>query len=128
LQNILGYDRIEGSRPLNQDGIMKQKLEVKNYPDPETFRDELQKYDEHNMEQLFFINLKVLNVLCRLAEPQYVDLHFDSRAITVYGDQEGAEEGYNPHKPGGKSYHLKVCAIEPFGFILAIQLEPGNSD
>lgn len=106
---------------------MKQKLEVKNYPDPETFRDELQKYDEHNMEQLFFINLKVLNVLCRLAEPQYVDLHFDSRAITVYGDQEGAEEGYNPHKPGGKSYHLKVCAIEPFGFILAIQLEPGNS-
>ena len=127
LQNILGYDRIEGSRPLNQDSIMKQKLEVKNYPDPETFRDELQKYDEHNMEQLFFINLKVLNVLCRLAEPQYVDLHFDAKVITVYGDQEGAEEGYNPHKPGRKSYHLKVCTIEPFGFILAIQLEPGNS-
>jgi len=74
LQNILGYDRIEGSRPLNQDSIMKQKLVVKNYPDPETFRDELQKYDEHNIEQLFFINLKVLNVLCRLTEPQYVDL------------------------------------------------------
>lgn len=127
LQNILGYDRIEGSRLLNQDGIMKQKLEVKNYPDPETFRDELQKYDEHNTEQLFFINLKVLNVLCRLTEPQYVDLHFDSKVITVYGDQEGAEEGYNPHKPGRKSYHLKVCTIEPFGFILAIQLEPGNS-
>jgi hypothetical protein len=127
LQNILGYDRIEGSRPLNQDSIMKQKLEVKNYPDPETFRDELQKYDKLNMEQLFFVNLKVLNVLCRLAEPQYVDLHFDSKVITVYGDQEGAEEGYNPHKPGRKSYHLKVCTIEPFGFILAIQLEPGNS-
>ncbi|MBW2006195.1 MAG: IS1380 family transposase [Deltaproteobacteria bacterium] len=127
LQNILGYDRIEGSRPLNQDSIMKQKLEVKNYPDPETFRDELQKYDKLNMEQLFFVNLKVLNVLCRLTEPQYVDLHFDSKVITVYGDQEGAEEGYNPHKPGRKSYHLKVCTIEPFGFILAIQLEPGNS-
>ena len=127
LQNILGYDRIETSRPLNQDGIMKQKLAIKDYPDPETFRDELQKYEEHNMEQLFFVNLKVLNVLCRLSEPQYVDLHFDSKVITVYGDQEAAEEGYNPHKPGRKSYHLKVCTIEPFGFILAIQLEPGSS-
>lgn len=127
LQNILGYDRIESSRPLDQDGIMKQKLAIKDYPDPETFRDELQKYEERNMEQLFFVNLKVLNVLCRLTEPQYVDLHFDSKVITVYGDQEGAQQGYNPHKPGRKSYHLKVCTIEPFGFIVAIQLEPGTS-
>ena len=37
LQNILGYDRIESTRPLNQDGIMKQKLAIKNYFDPETF-------------------------------------------------------------------------------------------
>ncbi|MBW1692416.1 MAG: hypothetical protein JRJ70_17080 [Deltaproteobacteria bacterium] len=63
LQNILGYDRIESSRPLDQDGIMKQKLKIKDYPDTETFRDELQKYEEHHMEQLFFVNLKVLNVL-----------------------------------------------------------------
>jgi hypothetical protein len=127
LQNILGYDRIEASRPLNQDSIMKKKLKIKDYPDPETFRDELQKYEDHHMEQLFFVNLKVLNALCRLTESQYVDLHFDSKVITVYGDQEGAQEGYNPHKPGRKSYHLKVCTIEPFGFILAIQLEPGTS-
>jgi hypothetical protein len=127
LQNILGYDRIEASRPLNQDSIMKKKLKIKDYPDPETFRDELQKYEDHHMEQLFFVNLKLLNALCRLTESQYVDLHFDSKVITVYGDQEGAQEGYNPHKPGRKSYHLKVCTIEPFGFILAIQLEPGTS-
>jgi len=127
LQNILGYDRIESSRPLDQDGIMKQKLKIKDYPDTETFRDELQKYEEHHMEQLFFVNLKVLNVLWRLTEPQYVDLHFDSKVITVYGDQEGAQQGYNPIKPGRKSYHLKVCTIEPFGFIVAIHLEPGTS-
>jgi len=127
LQNILGYDRIESSRPLDQDGIMKQKLKIKDYPDTETFRDELQKYEEHHMEQLFFVNLKVLNVLWRLTEPQYVDLHFDSKVITVYGDQEGAQQGYNPNKPGRKSYHLKVCTIEPFGFIVAIHLEPGTS-
>jgi hypothetical protein len=127
LQNMLGYDRIEGTRLLNQDDILKEKLDIDSYPDPETFRDELRRYCEENIGQLFLVNLKVLDVLCKLTEPQYIDLHYDSKVITVYGDQENAKEGYNPHKPGRKSYHLKVCTIEPFGFILSIQLEPGNS-
>ena len=127
LQNILGYDRIESSRTLNQDVILKQKLGIDNYPDPETFRDDLKKYRYNNIDELFFVNTKLLEVMCRLNEPQYVDLHFDAKVITVYGDQENATEGYNPQKPGRKSYHLKVCTIEPFGFILAIQLEPGNA-
>lgn len=127
LQNVLGYDRIENSRVLNQDDVMKQKLGIKNYPDPETFRDELRRYSEDNIEQLFLVNQQLLSVLCKLTEPQYVDLHFDSKVITVYGDQENAAVGYNPNKPGRKSYHMKVCTIEPFGFILAISLAPGNS-
>ena len=127
LQNILGYDRIESIRPLNQDTVLKAKLGIENYPDPETFRDELLKYTAENIEQLFFVNRKLLDVICKLTEPQYVDLHFDAKVITVYGDQENAEVGYNPHKPGRKSYHLKVCTVEPFGFILAISLEPGKA-
>ena len=39
VQNILGYDRIEGSRALNQDTVLKRKLGISDYPDPETFRD-----------------------------------------------------------------------------------------
>ena len=127
LQNILGYDRIEGTRPLNQDAVMKAKLGIESYPDPETFRDELLKYTVENIEQLFFVNRKLLDVICNLTEARYVDLHFDAKVITVYGDQEGAEVGYNPHKFGRKSYHLKVCAVEPFGFILTISLEPGTA-
>ena len=127
LQNILGYDRIESSRTLNQDHILKEKLSIDNYPDPETFRDELMKYKPENMEQLLLVNRELLDVMCNLTEPQYVDLHYDAKVITVYGDQEEAKAGCNPHKHGRKSYHLKVCTIEPFGFILAIQLEPGNS-
>ena len=39
LQNILGYDRIENSHSLDQDTVLKEKLGIKRYPDPETFRD-----------------------------------------------------------------------------------------
>ncbi|MDY6853904.1 MAG: transposase [Thermodesulfobacteriota bacterium] len=127
LQNILGYDRIESVRPLNQDTVLKAQLGIENYPDPETFRDKLQRYTEENIGQLFFVNQKLLDVICNLTEARYVDLHFDAKVITVYGDQEGAEVGYNPHKFGRKSYHLKVCVVEPFGFILTISLESGTA-
>jgi hypothetical protein len=127
VQNILGYDRIEGSRALNQDAVLKRKLGISDYPDPETFRDELARYAPENIEGLFMVNRRIIAVLCHLVKAREVDLHFDAKVITVYGDQEGAEVGYNPHKNGRKSYHMKVCTIEPFGFILAIRLEPGNA-
>jgi len=41
IQNILGCNRIKGSQVLNQDAILKKKLGISDYPDPETFRDEL---------------------------------------------------------------------------------------
>ena len=72
------------------------------------------------------MNREILEKLCTLTEPGYIDLYFDSKVITVYGNQEGAEVGYNPWKPGRRSYHLKVCVIEPFGFVLAIELQPGS--
>ena len=127
VQNILGYDRIEGSRALDQDAVLKRKLGLSDYPDPETFRDELARYAPGNIEGLFLVNRRIIDVLCRLVKAREVDLHFDAKVITVYGDQEGAEVGYNPHKNGRKSYHMKVCTIEPFGFILAIRLEPGKA-
>ena len=112
---------------MNQDAVLKKKLGISDYPDPETFRDELGRYTAENVEELFLVNRSIIEVLCRLVKAQEVDLHFDAKVITVYGDQEGAEVGYNPHKNGRKSYHMKVCTMEPFGFILAINLEPGNA-
>ena len=35
VQNLLGYDRIEGSRALDQDVVVKRKLGLSDYPDPE---------------------------------------------------------------------------------------------
>jgi hypothetical protein len=88
LQNMLGYDRIEGSRTLNQDEILKETLGIKGYPDPETFRDKLMKYTGENVEQLFLVNQKLIDVLCRLTKPRAVELHFDYKVISIYGDMD----------------------------------------
>ena len=61
--------------------------------DPERFRDELQRYTPENINQLFIVNKRLLNLLAKQEEPQYIDLHMDSKVIAVYGDQENAEAG-----------------------------------
>ncbi len=127
LQTILGYDRIESSRTLNLDTHYKEKVGIKDYPDPETIRDELRRYSKENIGELFIVNKKLLELLAQQENPQYIDLHLDAKVVTVYGNQEEAAEGYNPQKPGRKSYHLKICTVEPFGFTLAISVEPGNA-
>jgi len=127
LQTVLGYERIESSKTLNLDNHYKEKLEIKNYPDPETLRDELRRYSLENIGELFIVNKKLFAVLAKQEKPQYIDLHMDAKVVTVYGDQEKAEKGYNSQKPGRKSYHLKICTVEPFGFILAIRVEPGDA-
>jgi hypothetical protein len=38
-------------------------------------------------------------------------LDWDSTVTTRFGEQEGAEVGYNPHKPGRASHHPLLCTI-----------------
>ena len=127
LLNLLGVERIENCRNLNADQVLLKEIDLERIPDPQTIRDELARYRQDNLNELFQVNQGVLNILKQLTEPQEIDLHFDAKIITVFGDQENAEVGYNPRYHGRKSYHLKVCTIEPFGFVLAIHLQPGTA-
>ena len=53
-------------------------------------------------------------------------LDFDSHVETVYGNQQRAKVGYNPKKPGRKSFHPLPCFVGETrdflwgGFALAI--------
>ena len=43
--------------------------------------------------------------------PARITLDMDSPVITVYGKQQRAKVGYNPKKPGRKSYHPLLCFV-----------------
>lgn len=53
-------------------------------------------------------------------------LDFDSSVETVYGNQEGAKIGVNPHKPGRKSYHPLLVFEGKSHLCLNGVLRPGN--
>lgn len=53
-------------------------------------------------------------------------LDLDSTVKTLYGHQEGAKKGYNPHKKGAKSVHPLLCFIAGTKEILHGWYRPGD--
>jgi hypothetical protein len=55
-------------------------------------------------------------------------LDLDSHAKTVYGNQQRAKVGYNPKKPGRKSYHPLFCFIGETRDFLLGKFRAGNTN
>jgi hypothetical protein len=51
----------------------------------------------------------------------------DSTVITRYGQQEGAEVGYNPHKPGRASHHPLIAFNDELKMVVNAWMREGNA-
>src|ERR1700745_3947812 len=59
-----------------------------------------------------------------LSEPWRLDM--DSTVKTLYGHQEGAEVGYNPHKPGRPSHAYHTYMLSSLRLVLRVDVLPGD--
>jgi hypothetical protein len=59
-----------------------------------------------------------------LSEPWVLDM--DSTVKTLYGHQEGAEVGYNPHKPGRPSHACHTYMLSSLRLVLRVDVLPGD--
>src|SRR5271167_3098952 len=59
-----------------------------------------------------------------LGEPWVLDM--DSTVKTLYGHQEGAETGYNPHKPGRPSHAYHTYMLSSLRLVLRVDVLPGD--
>ena len=55
-----------------------------------------------------------------------ITIDCDSTEETVFGYQEGAAKGYNPHNKGKKCYHLLICFCSEMKIVLNSWFRPGN--
>jgi hypothetical protein len=53
-------------------------------------------------------------------------LHIDASIKPLYGKQEGAGLGYNPHKPGRPSHVLHTHWVSNLRLVLDVQVSPGK--
>ncbi len=56
-----------------------------------------------------------------------ITIDCDSTVHTVYGNQEGSAKGYNPQKPGRKSYNIQLAFDSESESFLHGTIRPGNS-
>src|SRR5258707_12185900 len=59
-----------------------------------------------------------------LTEPWVLDI--DSTIKPLYGRQEGAMVGYNPHKPGRPSHSYNTYLRANRGLVLVFKFQPGR--
>jgi hypothetical protein len=53
-------------------------------------------------------------------------MDIDMSVKPIYGQQEGAEVGYNPHKPGRPSHTLHTYFIRGLRLVLDVEVRPGK--
>jgi len=119
-----GASKFEHLEVTRFDGIIKEIFGWKVMAGNKSFLRYFKKFSSSINHQLFtklfqwfFTNIKF---------DKYT-LDLDSSVFTRYGDQEGAEKGYNREKPGRKSHHPLIGFLSECKMICNIWLRSGSS-
>lgn len=108
---------------LRGDNISAELLGMDKVQSEDSVRRGIAKIDKEKGEKWLHDNLDN-TVLPALRAPWILDC--DTTIKTIYGHQEGAEVGYNPHKKGRPSHAYHCFQISSARLILDVVVKPGN--
>jgi len=107
---ILGLGRLDTTELLRRNGVFQALTGLPAYPDPTALRRFLRRFALRGLPKLRKLHDRLLAQMCQRPRPlTRVLFDLDSTVLTLYGHQEKARIGYNPHKRGRPSYHPLVC-------------------
>lgn len=122
---ILGRERLFHFKSLQGDALIAQAVggRVPHYT--LLGKDLLRLGKAHDQIAPALRNLNIEMIAPQL--PEFLILDLDSTVETVYGNQQGAEIGYNSHKRGRKSLHPLVMYEGQSRMLVNAALRPGNT-
>ena len=124
-----GLERPSDTEVLRQDKVFQKVIGYEDYPDQTTFSRFLKALSVPEAKQ---IGEKGAQMLLRVRNNFRgyfkLTLDLDSHVKTVYGNQQRAKVGYNPKKPGRKSYHPLFCFIGETRDFLLGRFRAGNTN
>ena len=123
LSILSGHKRYAHISTLIGDNVNAQLLGMKKIVSDDTARRGLKKIDEEDGVKWLQKHLH----LCYdplLMLPWIMDV--DVTIKTIYGHQEGAEVGYNPHKKGRPSHAYHSYMMADLKLVLEVEVTPGN--
>jgi len=107
---LLGLERIETNKLLQQNGVFQFLTGLPTYPNPATLRRFLNRFGSRGLSA--FQNLHDrLRIHCLMVPEPISSVLFDldTTVLTVYGRQQRARVGFNPKKRGRPSYQPLLC-------------------
>ena len=125
---IMGLRRISKTEILQYNGAFKALLGLRRFPNQSTLRRFLKRLPPPSIRQLARLHDSLRAYLFPFPKKR-TSLIFDvdSTVLVIYGRAEGARVGYNPKKPGRRSYHPLLCFESHFQEFWHGSLRPGNA-
>ena len=124
--NVVGEQRVFGVEALAADPLFV-KLAGGGVPSIDTLYRDLGRFGEPEVTRLEELMAGHGTSGLQELDAQVVHVDIDTTVETVFGQQEGAELGYNPRYHGRPSYHPLLAFIAETGSCVGAQLRPGNS-
>jgi len=123
LSILSGHKRYANIGTLVGDGVNPKLLGMTKVVSDDSARRGLLKIDEqkgvewmqHHLQECYEPLLQL---------PWIMDV--DVTVKTIYGRQEGAEKGYNPHKRGRPSHTYHTYMMANLKLVLEVEVQPGN--
>jgi hypothetical protein len=123
LSILAGHQRYAHISALRGDAINPKLLGMSKVVSEDSVRASLAKLDEG--EGLEWLKRHLHHLYAPLlGEPWILDT--DVTVKPLYGHQEGAVLGYNPHKPGRPSHTYHTCFIANLRLVLDVEVQAGN--
>lgn len=107
---LLGLERIETNKLLQQNGVFQFLAGISTYPNPTTLRRFLQRFGSRGLNAFQSMHDRMRAHYLLTPDPvSSVIFDMDTTVLTVYGQQQRAKVGYNPKKRGRPSYQPLLC-------------------
>jgi len=123
LSVLAGHWRYAHITSLRCDPVNPSLLGMRKVASEDSVRRNLEKIDEANGLAWLQNHLDYATAPL-LGEPWVLDM--DSTIKPLYGHQEGAERGYNPHKPGRPSHCYHTYMLSGLRLVLRVDALPGD--
>lgn len=120
---LAGHRRYAHVTALRGDAVAAQALGMNRIVSEDALRRALSRIDEPASAAWLRPTL-MRSVRDALERPWVLDI--DASIKPLYGRQEGAELGYNPHKPGRPSHVLHTYWVGNLRLVLDVQVNPGK--
>lgn len=109
LSSLAGVNRIKKISNFTLDPLVMALLGLKKGINENAISAILKNLGQKGANKLQNFCLNKIKGFIKKTRIEYLTIDCDSTVFTVYGNQQGAQKGYNPHKKGAKSYHPLIA-------------------